>query len=138
MRFLSAVFLITLLVHPLYWIIQPGLASARSRATMLVGGQEQRIKKSHQICSTLENAWNKKERCWIQAWIQKIYQAPVKFSLYLPPCYEQKSSTRYPVLYLLHGQTYDNHQWIHLGLPEVADTLINDHKIYSDDHCHAQ
>jgi enterochelin esterase-like enzyme len=59
----------------------------------------------------------------------KIYQAPVKFSLYLPPCFSEKDTTRYPVLYLLHGQTYDNHQWIRLGLAEAADVLINGHQI---------
>jgi len=58
-----------------------------------------------------------------------IYQAPVKFSLYLPPCYDEMSLTRYPVLYLLNGQTYDNHQWIHLGIAAAADKLINERKI---------
>jgi enterochelin esterase-like enzyme len=54
-----------------------------------------------------------------------IYRAEVKFSIYLPPCYDPSSLTRYPVLYLLHGQTYDNHQWIQLGLSEVTDNLID-------------
>jgi enterochelin esterase-like enzyme len=58
-----------------------------------------------------------------------IYHAPVKFSIYLPPCYDEKADRKYPVLYLLHGQTYNNQQWIRLGLADVADELINDHRI---------
>jgi enterochelin esterase-like enzyme len=59
----------------------------------------------------------------------EIYQAQVIFSIYLPPCYDIKAAIHYPVLYLLHGQTYDNHQWIRLGLADVTDELINSQKI---------
>ena len=31
---------------------------------------------------------------------------------------------RYPVLYLLHGQTYTDDQWVRLGAVETADRLI--------------
>ena len=55
----------------------------------------------------------------------KVYHAPVKYSIYLPPCYEEKAALKYPVLYLLHGQTYNNQQWVHLGLADIADELIN-------------
>jgi enterochelin esterase-like enzyme len=58
-----------------------------------------------------------------------IYQAPVKYSIYLPPCYDEMAARKYPVLYLLHGQTFDNQQWIRLGLADVADELINDQRI---------
>jgi len=128
MRFLSAIFLITILVYPLYWTIQPGLALP-DLGYLLVGGQEQRSKKLSDLFNIGECL--EQEGTLLDSSMEsKVYRAPVKFSLYLPPCYEQKSSTRYPVLYLLHGQTYDNHQWVRLGLPEVADTLINTHKIY--------
>lgn len=49
---------------------------------------------------------------------------PQEFRLYLPPCYDEKTNQRYPVLYLLHGQTYTDDQWIRLGAVEVADDLI--------------
>ena len=49
---------------------------------------------------------------------------PQEFRIYLPPCYEEKVDQRYPVLYLLHGQTYTDDQWIRLGAAKVADTLI--------------
>jgi len=49
---------------------------------------------------------------------------PQEFRIYLPPCYDEKTARRYPVLYLLHGQTYTDDQWIRLGAVEVADDLI--------------
>ena len=47
-----------------------------------------------------------------------------QFRIYLPPCYEEKADQRYPVLYLLHGQTYTDDQWIRLGAVSVVDDLI--------------
>ena len=44
--------------------------------------------------------------------------------VYLPPCYAAQPSTRYPVLYLLHGQDADSSQWIDLGISRAADALI--------------
>jgi enterochelin esterase-like enzyme len=49
---------------------------------------------------------------------------PQEFRIYLPPCYDEKTDQRYPVLYLLHGQTYTDDQWIRLGAVDVADDLI--------------
>jgi enterochelin esterase-like enzyme len=48
-----------------------------------------------------------------------------EFLIYLPPCYDFKTDQRYPVLYLLHGQTYIDDQWARLGAPAAADNLIN-------------
>jgi enterochelin esterase-like enzyme len=48
----------------------------------------------------------------------------LKFHLYLPPCYEQDTSRRYPVLYLIHGQSFNDDQWVRLGAPQAADELI--------------
>jgi enterochelin esterase-like enzyme len=50
---------------------------------------------------------------------------PQQFMIYLPPCYENSTDIRYPVLYLLHGQTYNQDQWVRLGVPEIADRLIH-------------
>jgi enterochelin esterase-like enzyme len=46
------------------------------------------------------------------------------FFIYLPPCYDEKADTRYPVLYLLHGQTYTADQWIRIGVVDALDDLI--------------
>jgi len=45
-------------------------------------------------------------------------------SVYLPPCYQSHLLQRYPVLYLFHGLTYTDTQWIRLGAPRTADRLI--------------
>jgi enterochelin esterase-like enzyme len=49
---------------------------------------------------------------------------PQAYFIYLPPCYDEKPETQYPVLYLLHGQTYTADQWIRLGAVDVLDNLI--------------
>jgi enterochelin esterase-like enzyme len=60
------------------------------------------------------------------------FDAPLAFTLYLPPCYEDVvPSEGYPLLILLHGQTYTSAQWIDIGLPEKMDQLINSGDNYS-------
>jgi len=49
---------------------------------------------------------------------------PQEYLIYLPPCYDENTEERYPVLYLLHGQTYTYDQWIRLGAVDVIDNLI--------------
>lgn len=48
-----------------------------------------------------------------------------EFLIYLPACYDQQAGVRFPVLYLLHGQTYTDSQWVDLGAATAADHLIN-------------
>ena len=48
---------------------------------------------------------------------------PQEYLIYLPPCYDS-TEARYPVLYLLHGQTYTQDQWIRLGAADIMDRLI--------------
>jgi enterochelin esterase-like enzyme len=50
---------------------------------------------------------------------------PQKYLIYLPPCYFEMTEQHYPVLYLLHGQTYTQDQWVRLGAPKIADGLIH-------------
>jgi enterochelin esterase-like enzyme len=47
-----------------------------------------------------------------------------EYIIYLPPCYNEHLDQRYPILYLLHGQTYTDQQWVTLGAPAAADGLI--------------
>jgi enterochelin esterase-like enzyme len=53
----------------------------------------------------------------------------MEYIVYLPPCYDRQPDRRYPVLYLIHGQNYNNDQWIRLGVVEKADALIADGEI---------
>ncbi|MDK1027783.1 MAG: alpha/beta hydrolase-fold protein [Anaerolineae bacterium] len=49
---------------------------------------------------------------------------PQDYLIYLPPCYDDQSDVEYPVLYLLHGQTYTYDQWVRLGAVSIVDKLI--------------
>ncbi len=49
---------------------------------------------------------------------------PLRYVVYLPPCYAQETQKRYPVLYMLHGQDDDENQWLRLGIASTADRLI--------------
>jgi enterochelin esterase-like enzyme len=50
---------------------------------------------------------------------------PQQYRIYLPPCYDEQADLRYPVLYLLHGQTYTDDQWLRMGADRIADRLIH-------------
>jgi enterochelin esterase-like enzyme len=54
----------------------------------------------------------------------KLLTRPLEIKVYLPPCYSETRNPGYPVLYMLHGQTYGNDQWVRLGLLAKADELI--------------
>ncbi|NWF64956.1 MAG: hypothetical protein HXY38_11690 [Chloroflexi bacterium] len=49
---------------------------------------------------------------------------PQEYLIYLPPCYNELTEQRYPVLYLLHGQTYTMDQWVRLGVPQIVDEMF--------------
>ena len=51
------------------------------------------------------------------------------YKIYLPPCYQAEPALEYPVLYLLHGLTYDSQQWLRIGLKERMDELIKTEKV---------
>ena len=54
----------------------------------------------------------------------KNMQGDLSYHVYLPPCYDQNTTLRYPVLYLIHGQTFNDDQWVRLGVPQIMDKLI--------------
>ncbi|MFN2211809.1 MAG: alpha/beta hydrolase [Anaerolineales bacterium] len=49
---------------------------------------------------------------------------PLSYRIYLPPCYDEFEAETYPVLYLIHGQNFNDDQWDRLGIDEAADSLI--------------
>jgi enterochelin esterase-like enzyme len=51
---------------------------------------------------------------------------PLDVRLYLPPCYDPNAAQAYPLLILLHGQSYSDSQWVDLGAAVTADRLIAD------------
>lgn len=73
------------------------------------------------------------EACWKSAGEVLPYEitddalpAPMTLRVYLPPCYDQERQQGYPVIYLLHGQTFNDDQWDRLGMDDTADKLISD------------
>ena len=59
----------------------------------------------------------------------KLQPLPLDFRVYTPPCYEENQKELYPVLYLIHGQSYTDDQWDRLGADETADRLINNNEV---------
>ena len=57
--------------------------------------------------------------------VTDLLPAPLKFKVYLPPCYNENSPLRYPVVYMLHGMNSNDGQWIKIGVTMAADTLIS-------------
>lgn len=55
-------------------------------------------------------------------------RAPFAFRVYFPPCFAKDPQTRYPVLYMIHGQTYHDDQWERIGIGTAADHLIQQGK----------
>lgn len=53
----------------------------------------------------------------------------LRLRVYTPACYEEHDDARYPVLYFIHGQTYNEDQWDRLGADEAADALIADGEV---------
>ena len=60
----------------------------------------------------------------METFISEHLQAEFNVITYLPPCYAAASGNGYPVLYLLHGFSYTNDQWLRLGLADAMDSLI--------------
>ena len=56
----------------------------------------------------------------------EMLRQPLEFRVYLPACYSQQPERRYPVLYLIHGQSYNDDQWDRLGADEVIDALVRE------------
>jgi enterochelin esterase-like enzyme len=56
--------------------------------------------------------------------VTQLLDKPMRYNVYLPPCYRVSQIQRYPVLYLLHGQNYDEGQWLRLGVATTLDRLI--------------
>lgn len=53
----------------------------------------------------------------------ELLRQPLEYLVHLPPCYDEQPERRYPVLYLIHGQSYDQFQWQRLGASETMDKL---------------
>jgi enterochelin esterase-like enzyme len=50
--------------------------------------------------------------------------SPHSYRVYLPPCYEADTDSRYPVLYLIPGSVSSPDSWLKAGLAAMADRMI--------------
>lgn len=57
-----------------------------------------------------------------------LLRKPWEVRVYFPPCFTSTAKKPYPVLYMLHGQSFLGDQWDNLGIDEAADELISSHK----------
>jgi enterochelin esterase-like enzyme len=48
---------------------------------------------------------------------------PVDMRVFLPPCYDPERDPGYPLLIIIHGQTYNYDQWDRDGMDEAANRL---------------
>ncbi len=55
----------------------------------------------------------------------RLLDKPMRYNVYLPPCYSDNPEKRYPVLYLLHGQGFSEDQWLRIGAASAATRLIS-------------
>ena len=51
----------------------------------------------------------------------RLLPDPVAVLIYLPPCFAELTELDFPTLYLLHGQSFDQAQWVRLGFTAMAD-----------------
>lgn len=54
-----------------------------------------------------------------------LLSRPMNYRVFLPPCYLDDAPKRYPVLYIIHGQSYNADQWDRLGMDDTAARLIS-------------
>ena len=52
-----------------------------------------------------------------------LLRNPLEYRLFLPPCYDELPHQAYPVLFLIHGQSYTDDQWQRLGAGDIAAQL---------------
>ncbi len=55
----------------------------------------------------------------------EVLDQGLQFRIYLPPCYHEQNMRKFAVLYLIHGQTFNDDQWDRLGVDDIAESLIN-------------
>ena len=58
------------------------------------------------------------------SFFSEIISDEFHYQVYLPPCYLASPQQNYPVVYLLHGLSYTNEQWLQLGLVKTMDSLV--------------
>jgi len=113
----------------LIWFIL-GLSACQPVSTELVPSippQITRISTIPPTQSTIPTAASCREKAGtieLTTFQSSLLSKELQLRVYLPACYEFQSGKLYSVLYLLHGQTFTDDQWVRLGAQDIADRLI--------------
>lgn len=84
-----------------------------------------------QHSSTLSSCFPAGGRIETTKLVTPLLALPMEVRVYLPPCYEEEQPQQnYPVLYLIHGQSYTEDQWDRLGADDIAGKLITNGEIH--------
>lgn len=73
--------------------------------------------------------WQSPGRVELNSLSSERLRSPMEYGVYLPPCYDEQPERRYPVLYLIHGQSYNHDQWDRLGADETLNSLVSSGEI---------
>ncbi len=79
---------------------------------------------STSVTSTPLACWRRGGRVETGVLRTDLLRLPMDYRVYLPPCYRQQVERRYPVLFLIHGQSFNDDQWDRLGVDETMDRLV--------------
>ena len=69
--------------------------------------------------------WNMPGRVEQASLSSERLRLPMEYGVYLPLCYDEQPHRRYPVLYLIHGQSYNHDQWDRMGADETMQSLVS-------------
>lgn len=75
------------------------------------------------VLPTPLTCWRRGGRTVTGSLSTKTLRLPLDYRIYLPPCYDFEPERRYPTLYLIHGQSFNDDQWERLGAGETVDRL---------------
>jgi enterochelin esterase-like enzyme len=70
--------------------------------------------------------WEQGGRFELDELESELLPDPLSYRIYLPPCYDEQPERRYPVLYLIHGQSSNDDQWERLGIGSVIDQFVSE------------
>ena len=97
------------------------LSAITPQATMLAQQMETQVSDQSGQKKGNCSSSGKVERYQIDS---ELMKGAFYFSVYFPPCYSPDRTDKYPVLYALHGQKFNDEMWIDLGMAEEIDRLV--------------
>lgn len=102
----------------------PTILAAEATATSAPSSTPTAMPEPTPTATSAQAACAENGRVEFEQMLTALTPYPVDIRTYLPPCYEPEAAEGYPVLVIIHGQTYQYDQWDRLGMDEKADELI--------------